>query len=64
MSEKILRAKTPADLLDKIYAAEGWVRREGEVRSTRAKEAGWVFARDNRRDVYSGSKALGHGEGQ
>ena len=49
--KKNITAKTPADLLDKIYKAEGWVRAEGEVRSLRAGVL-YVFNRNNRQGMY------------
>jgi hypothetical protein len=52
----VLEAAIPADLLDKIYARENWTRLEGEVRSRRAKDAGWVFSRNNRRGVYTATR--------
>lgn len=54
---KTLKATTPADLLDKIYAAEGWLRAEGEVRSRRASTA-YDLGRDNRRAVYTATRKI------
>ncbi len=51
MSRQTLRATIPAELLDKIYKAEGWVRGPGEVRARRAN-AVYVITRDNRAGVY------------
>ena len=51
MSRRVLKAAIPADLLDKIYKAEGWVRAEGEVRVRRAN-ALYVITRDNKAGRY------------
>lgn len=34
---RIITARVAADLIDKVYAAEGWTKLEGEVRSRRVK---------------------------
>lgn len=52
---KSLKARTPADLLDKIYAAEGWKRAAGEVRSRRAA-AVYDLGRDNKRGFYTATR--------
>ena len=49
--KKKITARIPADLLDKIYKAEGWVRVEGEVRARRAKTL-YTLAVDHRRGMY------------
>lgn len=36
---KVIRKRTPIELLAAIYAAEGWVRKEGESKVRRAKTA-------------------------
>lgn len=51
----VITARSPADLLDKIYSSEGWVRAEGEVRIRRAN-AVYTIARDNRRDRYTATR--------
>lgn len=51
MSRRAIKAAIPADLLDKIYKAEGWVRAEGEVRVRRAN-ALYVITRDNKAGQY------------
>jgi hypothetical protein len=51
VSARPITARTPADLLDKVYKAEGWTRAEGEVRSRRAATL-YTLGRDNRRGVY------------
>ena len=50
-SRKTLTAKVPADLIDKIYRAEGWTKVEGEVRALRIKTA-YCLSVDARRGVY------------
>lgn len=55
MAGSKLTARTPADILDKVYKAEGWTRREGEVRSRRAKEA-YDLGRDDRRGLYTAER--------
>ena len=39
MLSRIITAHTMADLLAKVYAAEGWVRAFGESKTARAKAA-------------------------
>lgn len=51
MSRQALKATIPAELLDKIYKAEGWTRGPGEVRARRAN-ALYVITRDNKAGVY------------
>lgn len=52
---KTLTARTPAELLDSIYRAEGWTQAPGEVRSRRAS-ALYDLARDNRRECYTATR--------
>lgn len=58
MAAKIIIARIPAELLDKIYAAEGWTRAEGETRIRRANVV-YTIARDNRRDYYTATRKPG-----
>ncbi len=58
MAAKIITARIPAELLDKIYAAEGWTRAEGETRIRRAN-ALYTIARDNRRGRYVATRKPG-----
>jgi hypothetical protein len=51
VARKKLTAAIPADLINKVYAAEGWTPREGEVRIRRAKTA-YCISRDNVKGVY------------
>jgi len=51
MARRVLQAAIAADLLDKIYEAEGWKRAEGEVRIRRAN-ALYVIVRDNQKGRY------------
>jgi hypothetical protein len=51
MIRRVIKADTPAGLLDKIYKAEGWVRAEGEVRVRRVN-ALYVITRDNKAGRY------------
>lgn len=54
---KPITAKSPAELLDKVYAAEGWTRAEGEVRIRRAN-AVYNIVRDNRLNRYVATRAV------
>lgn len=47
----MITAKTPADLLDKIYNREGWTRTEGEIRVRRANEK-YIITRNNTKQRY------------
>jgi len=51
MSRRVIKAAIPADLLDKIYKVEGWVRAKGEVRVRRAN-ALYAITRDNKAGQY------------
>lgn len=55
MAKKIITAAIPADLIDKVFAAEGWTRREGEVRVRRVK-ALYTLAVDHRRGRYTATR--------
>ena len=48
---KVIRRACPADLLDAIYKAEGWTRREGENRTKRVK-ALYTITVSHRAGVY------------
>lgn len=48
---KVLKASIPADLVDAIFAAEGWPKVEGEVRTRHANTA-YIITRDNKAGVY------------
>ena len=51
IARKKLTARIPADLINKVYAAEGWTKVEGEVRIRRAKTV-YCISRDNVKGVY------------
>ena len=51
MTRKTLTAAIPADLINKVYKAEGWVKVEGEVRVRRVKTV-YSLTVDARRGVY------------
>lgn len=53
-----LSARTPADLLDAIYAYEGWVRVEGECRTKRVKTL-WTLGSDVRKNRYTATRDAG-----
>jgi hypothetical protein len=48
---RAITATTPADLIDKVYRAEGWTKVEGEVRARRVKTL-YTLTRDNRANRY------------
>jgi hypothetical protein len=50
MARRTIKARIPADLIDKIYKAEGWTKVEGEVRVRRCN-ALYLITR-NRDDCY------------
>jgi hypothetical protein len=58
MAAKIITARIPADLIDKVFAAEGWTRREGEVRVRRVKEL-YALSVDHRRGRYVATRKPG-----
>jgi len=45
------KAKTPVELLAKVYAYHGWVRKAGESRTKRVGEL-YIITVDNKRGVY------------
>ena len=51
MTRKTLTAAIPADLINKVYCAEGWTKVEGEVRAVRVKTA-YCLSVDARKGVY------------
>lgn len=51
MGRKTLTARIAADLINKVYCAEGWTKVEGEVRSLRVKTA-YRLSVDARKGVY------------
>ena len=51
VARKKLTARIPADLINKVYAAEGWTKVEGEVRIRRAKTV-YCISVDARKGVY------------
>ena len=51
MACKVLTATIPADLIDKVYRAEGWTKVEGEVRAARVKTL-YALSVDARRGRY------------
>ena len=51
LARKKLTAAIPADLIDKVYAAEGWTKVEGEVRIRRVKTV-YCISKDNVKGVY------------
>ena len=51
VARKKLTAAIPADLINKVYAAEGWTKVEGEVRIRRANTV-YCISRDNVKGVY------------
>ena len=51
VARKKLTAAIPADLINKVYAAEGWTKVEGEVRIRRAKTV-YCISVDARKGVY------------
>jgi len=51
MGRKTLTAAIPADLINKVYCAEGWTKVEGEVRALRVKTA-YCLSVDARKGVY------------
>lgn len=50
-ARKKLTAAIPADLINKVYAAEGWTKVEGEVRIRRVKTV-YCISKDNVKGVY------------
>jgi hypothetical protein len=55
---KVLRAAIPADLVDKIYKAEGWTKVRDEVRTRRCKEV-YDFSVDRRVGRYIATPKAG-----
>ena len=51
LARKKLTAAIPADLINKVYAAEGWTKVEGEVRIRRVKTV-YCISKDNVKGVY------------
>ena len=51
IARKKLTARIAADLIDKVYAAEGWTKVEGEVRIRRIKTV-YCISVDARKGVY------------
>ena len=51
MTRKTLTAAIPADLINKVYKAEGWVKVADEVRVRRVKTV-YSLTVDARRGVY------------
>ena len=51
IARKKLTAAIAADLINKVYAAEGWTKVEGEVRTRRAQTV-YCISRDNVKGVY------------
>ena len=51
VARKKLTAAIPADLINKVYAAEGWTKVEGEVRIRRVK-TDYCISVDARKGVY------------
>ena len=51
VARKKLTAAIPADLINKVYAAEGWTKVEGEVRIRRVKTV-YCISVDARKGVY------------
>ena len=51
LARKKLTAAIPADLINKVYAAEGWTKVEGEVRIRRVKTV-YCISKDNAKGVY------------
>jgi hypothetical protein len=48
---RVLKAAIPADLINKVYAAEGWTKVRDEVRSRRVQEV-YVLSVDYRSGQY------------
>jgi len=55
---KVLKAAIPADLVDKIYKAEGWIKIRDEVRTRRCKEV-YDFSVDHRASLYIATPKAG-----
>ena len=51
MTRKTLTDAIPADLINKVYHAEGWTKVEGEVRALRVKTV-YRLSVDARKGVY------------
>ena len=51
VARKKLTAAIAADLINKVYAAEGWTKLAGEVRIRRANTV-YCISRDNVKGVY------------
>lgn len=54
---KTLTARIPADLVDKIYKVEGWIKVRDEVRARRCKEV-YEFSVDHRAGRYVATPKL------
>ena len=55
MSGIVLKARIPADLIDKVYAAEGWTKVEGEGRTARVKTL-YDLGCDTRAGLYTATR--------
>lgn len=51
MAHKVIRRRTPIELMEAVYAAEGWERAEGESRTARVREL-YDLTVDHRTDFY------------
>lgn len=51
MTRKTLTAKTPADLIDKVFQKEGWVKLEGQNRVRMVKTL-YTLTVDHRNDKF------------
>lgn len=55
---RILKAAIAADLINKVYAAEGWTKVRDEVRSRRVQEV-YVLSVDHRAGRYVATPKVG-----
>ena len=51
MTRKVLKARIAADLIDKVFRAEGWTKEEGQVR-TRMVKGLYTLSVDHRGGKY------------